>query len=411
MAEFVIPFEEEKVKQIQNTNNNIIYLNSTEEKKPTICFATMCKNEALCIKETLESVYKYIDYWVVEDTGSTDETCQIVTDFFKEKNIPGELHVDEWKGFDHNKTLLFNYCYLKSDYILHVDADDLIEGDFKFDASDAGKLSYTCWTRRNNNAMQYKVQLMFNNSYRWKFCGVAHTTIKCLDKHNLSDGTLCHYNFHLNSRDFGNRGVDPEKYYKDALKLQTQFFDTLVIDEDGLNSRSVFYTANSYRDAHKLEEAAKWYSLYLKLKNTWIEEQYISYLQLTQILRTLKKDSNVIINLYEQGIKLIPDRAECFYSYGQYLNHIKKYDLAVKILKMGKSISLEKSKKNYLLFINETHYEKYFNDELSVSYYWLGLYNESIELIITMLNDDDFKMHKERLEKNMNYAITQLSQN
>ena len=58
-----------------------------ENEKPTICFATMCKNEEHCIKDTLESVYKYIDTWVVHDTGSTDNTCQIVTDFFEEKGI------------------------------------------------------------------------------------------------------------------------------------------------------------------------------------------------------------------------------------------------------------------------------------------------------------------------------------
>jgi len=53
--------------------------------RPTLCFATMCKNEEHCIQNTLESVYKYIDYWVVCDTGSTDRTCEIVEQFFKEK--------------------------------------------------------------------------------------------------------------------------------------------------------------------------------------------------------------------------------------------------------------------------------------------------------------------------------------
>ena len=55
--------------------------------RPTIVFATMCKNEEHCIQKTLESVYKSIDYWIVCDTGSTDRTCDIVRDFFKEKNI------------------------------------------------------------------------------------------------------------------------------------------------------------------------------------------------------------------------------------------------------------------------------------------------------------------------------------
>ncbi len=68
-------------------------------KTPTLCFGTMCKNEEDCILDTLKSVYKFIDYWVVCDTGSTDKTCELVTEFFKEKNIPGKLYKDEWKGF------------------------------------------------------------------------------------------------------------------------------------------------------------------------------------------------------------------------------------------------------------------------------------------------------------------------
>ena len=58
------------------------------KNRPTICFASMCKNEEHCIRQTLEAVYKYIDYWVICDTGSTDKTCEIITELFKEKNIP-----------------------------------------------------------------------------------------------------------------------------------------------------------------------------------------------------------------------------------------------------------------------------------------------------------------------------------
>ena len=98
--------------------------------KSTLCFGTMCKNEEACILKTLESVYKYIDYWVVCDTGSTDKTCEIVKEFFAEKNIPGQLYVDEWVGFDVNKSLLFERCHNKTDYLLHLDADDWLMGEF-----------------------------------------------------------------------------------------------------------------------------------------------------------------------------------------------------------------------------------------------------------------------------------------
>jgi len=63
--------------------------------KPTLTLCMIVKNESHIILECLNSVYKYIDYWVICDTGSTDNTKEIITNFFKEKGIPGEIHAIE----------------------------------------------------------------------------------------------------------------------------------------------------------------------------------------------------------------------------------------------------------------------------------------------------------------------------
>jgi glycosyltransferase involved in cell wall biosynthesis len=373
------------------------------DKRPTICFATMCKDEEHCIKETLENVHKYIDYWVVCDTGSSDNTCKIVEEFFKEKNIPGELHVDEWKGFDVNKTMLFNYCYKKTDYILHLDADDLLVGDFEFTNEDAGAMSYLCWCKRGDNSTtRYKVQFMFNNNYHWKFCGVAHTTIRCLDgNENIPHGDLTDKNFFLNSRDTGNRSNDPEKYYKDALKLTDQFYKTLLDDPDNLNARSAFYTAQSYRDSRRFREAAQWYTLYTRLTNTWFEETYESYLNLGRLFDMMKMSQNKIISVYESAIEIIPDRAEAYLELGRYLNVVKQFDRAYDILSQGRKITLDQAKSKYKLFVNDMSYGKFFDDDISVSCYWLGKYDEGKKMLLDILDDPDFARHKERLNANM----------
>ena len=59
----------------------------------TICLNMIVKNESHIILNTLENLYSYIkfSYWVISDTGSTDDTKSIITNFFKQKNIPGEL--------------------------------------------------------------------------------------------------------------------------------------------------------------------------------------------------------------------------------------------------------------------------------------------------------------------------------
>ena len=52
----------------------IFKIDKANSSKPRLCFGSMCKNEEHVILDTLNSVYKYIDYWVICDTGSSDST-------------------------------------------------------------------------------------------------------------------------------------------------------------------------------------------------------------------------------------------------------------------------------------------------------------------------------------------------
>jgi glycosyltransferase involved in cell wall biosynthesis len=60
-------------------------------KTTKICLNAMVANEARTITRMLDSCYKYIDYWVIQDNGSTDGTQDIIRNFFAEKGIPGFL--------------------------------------------------------------------------------------------------------------------------------------------------------------------------------------------------------------------------------------------------------------------------------------------------------------------------------
>ena len=98
--------------------------------RPTMAFATMCKDEEHCIGKTLNAVKDYVDYVVVADNGSTDTTFDVVRAFFKESGLPGSWHIDPWEGYAINKTKMMGYIKDKTDYLLHLDADDFLEGDF-----------------------------------------------------------------------------------------------------------------------------------------------------------------------------------------------------------------------------------------------------------------------------------------
>ena len=398
-------------------NNNGVKLSN----RKTICFATLCKNEEHCIKETLESVYKYIDTWVVHDTGSTDKTCQIITDFFKEKGIQGELFVDEWKGFDYNKTQLFNKCFGRSDYILHLDADDIIHGELDIEKL-KDKDAYYMDVRRIIGGIKsndgYKCLIFWNNKLHWKFCGVRHTTIKCIDKPDYSHGyDFIDNNIYICSRDKGSRANDKKKYYNDAQELTKQFFNTLYIDPDELNSRSVFYTAQSYLDQtfttedNYAVEALQWYNLYLKLKNTWIEEEYEAHLRIARLLIYLNKPVEDIKQIIDKAITIFPDRAEAYFILGKHCNYIPQYEIAYNYLKKAFQKNYNDVKNKYLLFLAEDNYGKYVLDELSLACFWTKRYEEGKKYLEKIINDPIFQKHKSRLLKNMEYFNTKLIQN
>ena len=374
-------------------------------KKPTIVFATVCKNEEHIIRQTLESVYKYISYWVICDTGSTDKTREIITEFFKEKDIPGELFIDEWKGFGPNKTLMMERAKGKADYILHFDADDILIGDFELneDKHDA----YNARVRRGPT--DYVSSILYRGSLLWKFCGVAHTIIKCIDKPNFTTGSLVDLNFYLSSEDVGARSFDPDKYLRDAEKLRQQFFDTLVDDPDNLNSRSAFYTAQSYLDSGRLTEAIQWYRLYLRLKNTWVEEEYECYVKIAGCLAALKESPDKVINEYVNAKNIFPDRAEAHYRLGQYCNTINHFLMAYDQLSKAYKCDLEKVKSKYILFIDKRCYGKFVKDELSVACYWLERYNEGLKLVNEIVDDPDFEFEKPRLLENIQHFKNKLS--
>lgn len=374
-------------------------------KKPTIVFATVCKNEEHIIRQTLESVYKYISYWVICDTGSTDKTREIITEFFKEKDIPGELFIDEWKGFGPNKTLMMERAKGKADYILHFDADDILIGDFELNEDKYD--TYNARVRRGPT--DYVSSILYRGSLLWKFCGVAHTIIKCIDKPNFTVGNLIDLNFYLSSEDVGARSFDPEKYLRDAEKLRQQFFDTLVDDPDNLNSRSAFYTAQSYLDSGRLTEAIQWYRLYLRLKNTWIEEEYECYVKIAGCLAVLKESPDKVISEYMSAINIFPDRAEAHYRLGQYCNTVNHFQMAYDQLDKAYKCDIEKVKSKYILFIDKRCYGKFVKDELSVACYWLERYNEGLKLINEIVDDPDFELEKPRLLENIQHFKNKLS--
>jgi glycosyltransferase involved in cell wall biosynthesis len=374
---------------------------------PTLCFATVCKNEEACILATLEAVAPYISSWVVCDTGSTDRTCEIVEDFFRERGIPGRLYRDEWIGYDVNKTKMMERARLEliydgapADYVLHLDADDwLVPTAAGWDLTHVDQPKADCYyaTLRRGSAA-YRATVVYSNRLHWRFCGVAHTIIKC-EKTQPIHGEL--RDCYIDAEARGVRALDPDKYKNDATKLVAQFESTLVHDPDGLNARSAFYAAQSYMDSGMYDEAIRWYRTYLRLKDTWIEEVFEAHTRIARCMMAKRQDPALVELEISRALEIEPDRAEPAFWFGMYCNQHSDHIRAYTYLSRARKQSLAAVHDKYLLFVSERCYGKHVNDELSVACYWTDRWEEGIQLAREIVDDPAFTAVRDRIQDNL----------
>jgi FkbM family methyltransferase len=261
------------------------------------------KNEAHVIVKTLNNLCEKIDfsYWVICDTGSTDNTKDVICDFFKEKNIKGELYEHEWKDFGYNRTLALESAYNKTDLLFIFDADDEIVGDLVL----PHKYEHDGYTFNFGNDVVYIRPLLINNRKRWHFVGVLHEYLACSE--NSTPHKNIEGNYYIVSGRTGNRSQNPNKYFDDANILKKAHYDVLESDY-GLSCRYAFYCAQSYKDSGYMDEAIEWYKKCLEL-NMWLQEKYVSAFAIGNMYMA-KNDMKNALKYWYKTIEYDPERIE-----------------------------------------------------------------------------------------------------
>jgi hypothetical protein len=280
---------------------------------PTICLNMIVKNESHIIRGTLEKLCNKINfsYWVICDTGSTDNTQEIITEFFKTKNIPGELHQDEWQNFAHNRTIALVRAFQKTDLLLVFDADDEIVGQPEMPGVNATIYDEYHLKFGSPIGTAYTRVLLVNNRKKFIYQSVIHEYICCIEPTTVPHtNTIIQGDYFVVSGRSGNRSLDPEKYLKDAKILEAAHAEA-VLTKDPLFKRYAFYCANSYKDYGSFEEAIKWYKITLSQEN-WAQEHYTSCLYIYECYQKLNQTEFGFFYLVK-AFKYDPERVECLH--------------------------------------------------------------------------------------------------
>ncbi|WP_406173020.1 glycosyltransferase [Streptomyces sp. NBC_00996] len=356
--------------------------------KSTVCLSMIVKDEAPVIRRCLESVRPLIDTWVIVDTGSTDGTQDVIRDVYSD--LPGELYERPWKGFDGSRTEAIELARTGADYLLFMDADDVME---VAPGSSMPELTLDAY-RLNIRSGRYlhRRRALVSTRLPWRYVGVLHEYLDCGTQYslgNLEGATIVVVGGGGRSRGKSQQ----EKYLGDVEILQQG-----LIKEPG-NERYVFYLAQSWRNVGEFEKAIEAYDRRAGMGG-WDEEVFCSRLFAAQVAEKLERPPAEVMDRYLGAHESCPTRAEALGELARWCRlNGQRWPLAH--LFARQAARLPYPRKDHL-FVESDWYQWRALDELGVSAYWVGEYEESEDCCERLLAGNKLPAeHRDRVLQNL----------
>lgn len=169
-----------------------------EKTKAQLSIAIITKNEEFRLLDCLASV-AFADDIVVVDSGSTDKTVEIAT------NFGCRVYVEDWKGDGRQKDSAVSKC--KHEWVLVLDADERLSKEAKNDvlgiitsasSADAYSLPRKCYFHgkwiKNGGWWPDRVVRLFRQS-KGKYHGITHGAFVTTGTLQELDSWIDHYSF------------------------------------------------------------------------------------------------------------------------------------------------------------------------------------------------------------------------
>jgi hypothetical protein len=362
-----------------------------------ICLNMIVKNEADKIENCLRAVADHISCWVIGDTGSTDGTQDIISDFFRSRAIPGELHSFPFKTFDQARNAALDLARksrLDYDYILFVDADmELVVDDEDF----ARKLDADVYQVLQKSGVAYWNSRLLRRNARARYVGVTHEYL------SLENGTTEQLDG-VSFVDHASGTNRTGKFARDAALLR----DGLATETDPfLRTRYTFYLANSLRDDGDHAGALAQYEARAGM-GYWQEEVFFSLLNAAKMKALLEHPADAVIEAFEKAAAACPERAaEAMHDAARFCRDHGLYERGYQLARRGETAAIPRSG----LFVSEWIYRYGLLDEMAIAAYWTGRHAEAVMLIDKLLAMDDIPDdYVGRLRNNRQFSIDRIAE-
>lgn len=278
--------------------------------KKTVCLCMIVKDEEKDIERCLNSVKDHIDYWVISDTGSSDNTIDKINSLMSEYGIEGELHEHKWVDFATNRNNVIELARDKADYLWMMDADDYYIEKEGVGLLDGIPEDEELFRLNFYKSGAFKREALMKASADINYHGVFHEFLWFNDfdfSRQNRIKTIENGNIIANSSPTKRAETAEKKYLQDAKILEKALKKE---SREVMIQRYTFYIAQSYENAKKYGLAIKWYKKRLDGFQSKIET-YMSLFGIVKCNINLNPlASNDIISSIVDCWKQYPNRLE-----------------------------------------------------------------------------------------------------
>lgn len=353
-----------------------------------ICLNMIVRNESKNLPRLFASIHDVIDYFVIADTGSDDNTIELIHALGATYNIPGMVISHHWIDFAHNRNLALEAAVHaleegkhSCNWIMIIDADEelvVLDPDFKSTLMEG----YTYSTHKRFGEIIFNhFFLIWIKGQQWKWEGRIHNYLinfqgTVLKKHLNTVFIKSHVFEGAKSISFkGGR----DKTVHDARILMEEL--------DGISIRSknvhrFFQLGNSLLAIGDLPLAVEYLEQVAACEQASKDVRFISLILISKSLMRGKAGVDKILPYLDRAFIIDESRLETYY-YRSVL-YRQQGDTNSALALLEKAIAIEKEDRSY--FYQEADiYEWKLHYELTFLYFQLKQFSMSVKIIHQLL--------------------------
>lgn len=365
---------------------------------PKLALNFICKDEAHVIERMLNSCKSITDLIVVSDTGSTDNTIEIIKKFGEDNNIPTYVFSRSFDDFEKSR----NFAMDKLREVVKeigwdsndvwgywFDCDEQLIVDPKFDKNQFNKDLFMINTKIGQ--MVYTRNTFFRVSKPFSWYGPCHEFIICKET-NITSGLVSDIMVDVSMDGASWKGDIAEKYASHSYKLEA------YINKNRQDPRWIFYTAQSWHDAasikdnkeeneERLRRSMKYYRERVSRTDGYAEEIFYAQYRVGTIMRILEEPWHLTHMELLKAYQIEPLRGESIKVIIDHYLQMGDWNMAYLYTKFAKTTFHGKNPyPTRLLFVDEATYIWKFAEAHAAASFYTGRMDEAKQTYQEIVN-------------------------